>query len=88
MGRPRVYPDELREPAVRLLREASDARGVADGGLTAISEQLGLRRETLRRWSIEQEVDQGTRSGLSTDDRFLSRLNRTLAVQCASGLEP
>ena len=59
MGRPRVYPDEFRERAVRLLREWREARGVTDGGLTAISEQLGLRRETLRRWSIEQEVDQG-----------------------------
>ncbi len=82
MGRPRVYPDEFRERAVRLLREWREARGVTDGGLTAISEQLGLRRETLRRWSIEQEVDQGTRSSLSSDDRSrmaeLERENREL----------
>lgn len=60
MGRPRVYPDEFRERAVRLLREWREARGVTDGGLTSISEQLGLRRETLRRWSIEQEVAKDT----------------------------
>jgi transposase len=77
-----VYPDEFRERAVRLLREWRETRGVTDGGLTAISEQLGLRRETLRRWSMEQEVDQGTRPGLSTDDRSLmaelERENREL----------
>ena len=82
MGRPRVYPDEFRERAVRLVREWREARGVTEGGLTAISEQLGLRRETLRRWVMEQEVDQGTRPGLSTDDRSriaeLERENREL----------
>ena len=82
MGRPRVYPDEFRERAVRLVREWREARGVTDGGLTAISEQLGLRRETLRRWVMEQEVDQGTRPGVSTDERTriaeLERENREL----------
>lgn len=50
MVRPKVYPDELRERAVRLLQEWRQARGVTDGGYTAIAKQLGLQRETLRRW--------------------------------------
>ena len=82
MGRPRVYPDEFRERAVRLVREWREARGVTQGGLTAISEQLGMRRETLRRWVLEQDVDQGMQPGLSTDDRTriaeLERENREL----------
>ena len=82
MGRPRVYPDEFRERAVRLVREWREARGVTEGGLTAVAEQLGMRRETLRRWVMEQEVDQGTRPGLSTGDRtriaVLERENREL----------
>ena len=82
MGRPRVYPDEFRERAVRLVREWRDARGVSNGGLTAISEQLGLRRETLRRWVIEEEVEDGSRHGLTRDDRSriaeLERENREL----------
>lgn len=36
------------------------ARGGTEGWLTAISEQLGLTRETLRRWEMEPEVDEGT----------------------------
>jgi transposase len=82
MGRPRVYPDEFRERAVRLVREWRESRGVTEGGLTSVAEQLGLRRETLRRWVLEQEVAQGTRPGLSTDDRTriaeLERENREL----------
>ncbi len=55
MVRPKVYPDELRERAVRLLKEWRQARGVTDGGYTAIAQQLGLQRETLRRWVLEAE---------------------------------
>jgi transposase len=69
MGRPRVYPDEFRERAVRLVREWRDARGVDSGGVTAISNQLGLTRETLRRWVIEAEVEGGSRPGPTRDDR-------------------
>lgn len=57
MARPRVYPDEMRDRAVRLIHEWQEARGLTDGGYTAISKQLGLRRETLRRWVIEAEAE-------------------------------
>ncbi len=82
MGRPRVYPDEMRQRAVRLVREWRDARGVTSGGLTAISNQLGLRRETLRRWVIEEEVEDRRRPGVTRDERSrvaeLERENREL----------
>ena len=82
MARPRVYSDEFRERAVRLVREWRDARGVSDGGYTAISQQLGMQRETLRRWFIEEEVERGTRPGLTRDERSrmaeLERENREL----------
>ena len=82
MGRPKVYPDEFRERAVRLVREWRDARGVSDGGYTAIAEQLGIKRETLRRWVIEEEVEGGTRPGVKREERSriseLERENREL----------
>ena len=82
MGRPRGYPDEFRERAVRLVREWRDGRGVSDGGVTAVANQLGLNRETLRRWIIEDEIEHGTRAGLSRDERArvaeLERENREL----------
>jgi transposase len=82
MARPRVYPDELRERAVRLVFEWREARGVTDGGYTAVCTQLGLHRETLRRWVIEAEAEAGSRPGLSRSDREriaeLERENREL----------
>jgi transposase len=82
MGRPRVYPDEFRERAVRLVHEWRKERGVAEGGLQAVADQLGINRETLRRWVIEQEVEAGERPGLTTAERSrireLERENREL----------
>jgi transposase len=65
MVRPKVYPDELRERAVRLLHEWRQARDVSDGGYTAIAKQLGLQRETLRRWVLEAEGMDPYRPGQS-----------------------
>jgi transposase-like protein len=54
MARPRSYPDEFRERAVRLVREWRAERGLSDGGLTVVAAQLGLHRETLRRCVMER----------------------------------
>ena len=82
MGRPRLYSEEFRQRAVRLLLEWRRERGVDDGGYTAVAEQLGMQRETLRRWVIDDEVERGSRPGLSRDDRSrmaeLERENREL----------
>ena len=40
MGRPRSYPDEFRERAVRLVQEWQAERGVSDGGVTAVASSL------------------------------------------------
>jgi len=82
MGRPRVYPDEFRERAVRLVHEWRKERNVADGGLQQTADKLGINRETLRRWVIEQEVEAGERPGLTQAERLrireLERENREL----------
>ncbi len=82
MARPRVYPDELRQRAVRLVREWQEARGVTEGGYTPISKQLGIRRETLRQWVRDEEAERGPGPALSGDDRSrlaeLERENREL----------
>ena len=82
MARPRSYPDEFRERAVRLVREWRAERGLSDGGLTVVAAQLGLHRETLRRWVLEQEADGGARSGPSRAERSrmaeLERENKEL----------
>jgi transposase len=77
-----VYPDELRDRAVRLVREWREARGVSDGGYTAVCKQLGLHRETLRRWVVDAEVESGSHPGVRRAERDrvaeLERENREL----------
>ncbi|MBV9285315.1 MAG: transposase [Acidimicrobiia bacterium] len=72
----------MRERAVRLIYEWRESRGVSDGGYTAVSQQLGLQRETLRRWVIEAEVEDGLRPGVRKSERErivdLERENREL----------
>jgi transposase len=62
--------------------EWREARGVSDGGYTAVCTQLGLHRETLRRWVIEAETEAGARPGVPKADRDriaeLERENREL----------
>ncbi|GAA5154882.1 transposase [Pseudonocardia eucalypti] len=54
MSAPKKYPDELRERAVRLYREA-DPKPVKRW----LAEQLGIHPEALRSWIRQDEADRG-----------------------------
>ena len=59
MGRPKKYPDELIQRAVRLVLESG--RPIAH-----VAADLGLPAETLRRHVRRTEADQGLRPDLPT----------------------
>ena len=61
MARPRKYPDELRERAVRLYFESG--RPIAH-----VARDLGIHREALRQWVRQAEADTGRRRDLLTSD--------------------
>lgn len=67
--RPQKYPDEMRERAVGMVREARQRPGEAHGAVTRIAKQLGVGTESLRNWVNQADVDAGGRSGTSTADR-------------------
>ncbi len=50
MSRPRKYPDELRERAVRLVFESK--RPIAH-----VARDLGIHKESLRHWVRQAEAD-------------------------------
>jgi transposase-like protein len=76
------YPAELRERAVRLVREQEAEHVSQAGAIRSIAEKVGCHAETLRLWVRQAERDQGLRAGLTTDERerlkALERENREL----------
>lgn len=64
------YPPEFKEEAVRLMRSSGKP-------LAQISRELDVSEQTLRNWRKQQEIDEGEREGLTTEEREeLARLRR------------
>jgi len=57
----RKYPDELRERGVRLALES-------ERPISQVAKDLGIQRESLRRWVRQAEADEGKRNDLLTSD--------------------
>ena len=72
------YAPEFRAEAVRLAREPGRS-------MRQVALDLGIAKESLRRWVIEADIDAGTAEGLTTDERAelarLRRENRTLRTE-------
>src|SRR5699024_11644737 len=77
------YPLELRERAVRMVRDALEADpGARRGIFRRIGDQLGVNQETLRSWVNQDQVDAGDRPGTTTAEaqriKDLEKENREL----------
>ena len=72
------YPPEFRAEAVRLVRESGQS-------MRQVARDLDVANESLRRWVIQAEIDDGSIEGLTTDERAeltrLRRENRTLRTE-------
>jgi transposase len=75
------YPAELRERAVRLVREEIAANGGQRFGIISrVARQLGVGEQSLRNWVERAEVDAGARTTSAQSARIveLERENREL----------
>ena len=76
------HPPELRERAVRMVREHQHEYPSQWKAIESIASKLDLNRETLRLWVRRAETDAGQRPSLSSDERarmkYLERENREL----------
>ena len=69
MARPSRYSPEVRERAVRLVREHGPEHASEWAAIGSIAGKLGCTPETLWRWVRQAERDRGDRAGLTTDER-------------------
>jgi transposase len=76
------YPVEVRERAMRMVAEHRKDYQSEWAAITSVSEKLGMKAETLRKWIRQAEVDGGSRPGVSTAEaeriKELERENREL----------
>lgn len=73
----RRYPPELRERAVRMVRDRIAENGERFGAVTVVARQLGVGSESLRNWLQQAEIDNGHKPGLTTEERQrLSQLEK------------
>jgi transposase len=82
MARLHRYPQEIRERAMRLVREQRGEHASEWAAICSIAEKSGMKPETLRGWIRRAEVDGGHRAGVTTEERErirqLERENREL----------
>ncbi len=76
------YSPEVRERAVRMVREHETDHGSQWAAICSIAEKIGCTAETLRKWVRRVEWDEGIRPGSTTDEKErlkeLERENREL----------
>ena len=63
MPRPKKYPDELRERAIRYVIESGRP-------IPEVAHDLGIRYESLRRWVRRAEADAGKRPDLPRSEEI------------------
>jgi transposase len=77
MSRPSRFSPEVRERAVRMVQEHREEYESRWAAIKSIAEKIGCSAEALRVWVVQAERDQGSRPGLTTDERArLKQLER------------
>lgn len=69
MGKRSRYSAEVRERAVRLVKQSEGDHGSEWAAITSVASKMGCTAETLRKWVRQSERDSGKRGGVTTAER-------------------
>ena len=65
----RRYPPELKDRAVRMVKDLRADDPHDKTVISRVARQLGVGDESLRHWVKQSDIDAGTRAGLTTAER-------------------
>ena len=63
---PKKIDSALRERAVRLVREHRAEYPSLTAASAAVARQVGVGHESVRRWVLQADIDDGTRDGVTS----------------------
>ncbi len=65
---PKKIDEELKARAVRLVNDHQGEYSSLTAAAAVVARQLGVGKESVRRWVIQSQVDGGQRAGASTEE--------------------
>ncbi len=65
---PKKIDEELKARAVRLVQDHRGEYSSLTAAAAVVAKQLGVGKESVRRWVIQAQVDGGHRQGPTTED--------------------
>lgn len=65
---PKKIDPEIKTRAVRLVTEHLGEYASLTAASTAVAKQLGVGGESVRRWVLQAQIDDGNRPGVSTEE--------------------
>lgn len=90
---PKNIDPALRERAVRLMPEHRSESPSLTAASAAVARQVGVGKETVRRWVVQADIDDGARNGVNlgrTDQKptYAVRFPAGCASTTATGTSP
>lgn len=65
---PKKIDEELKARAVRLVQDHRGEYSSLTAAAAVVAKQLGVGKESVRRWAIQAEVDSGERQGPTSEE--------------------
>jgi len=84
---PKRIDDEVKARAVRLVTEHQSEYPSLTAAAEAVAKQVGVGKESVRRWVMQAQIDHGQRQGVSSEElaeiKVLKAENRRLREDVA-----